>query len=152
MTAALPTAAKRAVWWMCAGAAALALGGLLLGRHRDFGSESGALVFGGTDDSPFGGLLALNQLGALVYLALIVATAAVAWLGQRKIIIGVAGVWALLALSVPAIWRNGDGGPLGASRGSNLALCLAMALGLAAIALWYPADDATASSDRSTSS
>jgi hypothetical protein len=128
----------RAVLVMCLGTAVLAVGGFVVGRHRDFGSESGALVFGATDDSPFGGLLALNQLGALVYLALAAVTAALAWTGRRVALFAVAGVWAVLALSVPIIWRDGQGGPLGASRGSNLALCLAMAVGLAAVARFAP--------------
>jgi hypothetical protein len=138
MTGALTVHAKRAVLAMCAGTAALAVGGFVVARHRDFASESGALVFGGTDDSPFGGLLALNQLGAVVYLALAVLTAGLAWTGRRAALLAVSGVWAVLALSVPIIWRDGEGGPLGASRGSNLALCLAMALGLAAVARFAP--------------
>ena len=94
--------------------------------------KSGVLLLSGSDDNPLGHVLQLNSRGAAVYLVAALLAAAGVILGQRSVVLAAAALWAALAVQV-LIWFptwTAAANPLGTNRGSNIAFCSLMALGL----------------------
>jgi hypothetical protein len=122
-------------------ALAVVLGVVALIKARDVGFteanpatvDPGAVLFGTSDDLPWGKLLQFNPLGALVTLVLGVLALVGAWLRQRWLVIVAAIGFAACAIQV--LVQFGRSSNLLGGRGGNLGVFLAFAVGLAVLAL-----------------
>jgi len=120
---------------------AVLLGVVALIKARDVGFteanpptvDPGAMLFGTSDDLPWGKLLQFNPLGALVTLMLGGAALVGAWLRARALVLVGAVGFAVVAIQVLAQFGR-DSNVLG-GRGGNLGLFLALAIGFAVLAL-----------------
>jgi hypothetical protein len=120
----------RAQLVLAASAVAFALAAFVVGAPK-----GGVLLFSNSDDNFLGHLLQLNSRGAVVYLLAGLLAAAGVLARQRLVVLAAAAVWALLAVQV-LIWFptwTSSANPLGTNRGSNLAFCLMLAVGLVAL-------------------
>lgn len=125
---------------------AVGICGLVAARDLDFTSTTGAVLFERSDDMIWGKLFQFSPLGAIVTIVL----ASVAMLGARLrqpvLVLVAAGGFVICALQV--IVQFGRSENVFGVRGGNLALFLALAVGLAALAI----ADHDANSDDTTAS
>ena len=112
------------------------IAGLIVARNAGFTSADGGILFQRTDDMIWGKLFAFSPLGALVTIALAAIALLGAWIRARALVLVAAAGYAICALQVIVQFGRSDN--VFASRGGNLSLFLALAVGLAILAL---ADD-----------
>jgi hypothetical protein len=126
---------------------AVALGVVALIKARDVGFsdayppavDSGAMLFGTDDDLPWGKLLQFNPLGALVTLALGALALVGGWLRARWLVLVAAVGFGGCAIQVLAQFGRSSNALGG--RGGNLGLFIALAVGLAVLALTPTVDE-----------
>jgi hypothetical protein len=114
------TAARRASLVLSGVSLVLGLAGLVVARELAFTAARGEIILG------LG--VSFNLLGALLTIALSVVAITGALLGNRAVLLAAAGGFAIAAVQVLAQFGR-DTNWLG-SRGSNLSLFLALAVGL----------------------
>jgi hypothetical protein len=114
------TAARRASLVLSGVSLVLGLAGLVVARELAFTAARGEIILG------LG--VSFNLLGALLTIALSVVAITGALLGNRAVLLSAAGGFAIAAVQVLAQFGR-DTNWLG-SRGSNLSLFLALAVGL----------------------
>ena len=107
--------------------------GLVGARKLGFTQADGAVLFERTDDMIWGKLVQFSPLGAIVTMALASAALVGARIGRRAIVFVASAGFAVSSLQV-IVQFGRDDNAFGA-RGGNLALALAMSVGLAALAL-----------------
>jgi hypothetical protein len=120
---------------------AIMLGVVALIKARDVGFteanppavDPGAMLFGTSDELPWGKLLQFSPLGALLTLTLGVLALVGAWLHTRLLVIVAAVGFAGCTIQVLAQFGR-DSNVLG-GRGGNLAAYLGLAVGLGVLAL-----------------
>jgi hypothetical protein len=118
------TAARRASLVLSGVSLVLGLAGLVVARELAFTAARGEIILG------LG--VSFNLLGALLTIALSVVAITGALLGNRAVLLAAAGGFAIAAVQVLAQFGR-DTNWLG-SRGSNLSLFLALAVGLWSLA------------------
>lgn len=107
--------------------------GLVVARNVGFTSADGAILFERGDDVIWAKLLQFSPLGAIVTVALASVALLGAWIRQRALVLAAAAGYAICSLQVIVQFGRSDN-VLGV-RGGNLALFLALTVGLAALAL-----------------
>jgi hypothetical protein len=95
--------------------------------------DPGAMLFGTSDDLPWGKLVQFNPLGALVTLVLAALAYVGAWFRQRAMILVAALGFGACVIQV--LVQFGRSSNVLGGRGGNLAVFLAFAVGLAVLAL-----------------
>jgi hypothetical protein len=114
------TAARRASLVLSGVSLVLGLGGLVVARDLAFTAARGEIVLG------LG--VSFNLLGALLTVALSILAISGALLGSNAVLLAAAGGYVVAAVQVVAQFGR-DTNWLG-TRGSNLSMCLALAVGL----------------------
>jgi hypothetical protein len=114
------TAARRASLVLSGVSLVLGLGGLVVARELAFTADRGEIILG------LG--VSFNPLGALLTVALSIVAISGALLGSHPVLLAAAGGYAVAAVQVVAQFGR-DTNWLG-TRGSNLSMCLALAVGL----------------------
>jgi hypothetical protein len=128
-------------------ALAIVLGVVALIKARDVGFteanpasvDTGAMLFGTDDDLPWGKLLEFNPLGALVTLTLGVLALVGGWLRIRWLVLAAAAAFG--ACAIQALVQVGRDANVLGGRGGNLGVSLALAVGLAVVALTPVVDE-----------
>jgi hypothetical protein len=107
--------------------------GLVAARDLEFTAAAGGVLFERSDDMIWGKLLEFSPLGAIVTIVLASVAMLGAWFRVRALVLIAAGGFAVCALQVIVQFGRSDN--VFGVRGGNLALFLAMAVGLATLAV-----------------
>jgi hypothetical protein len=121
---------------------AVGLAGLVVSRDVDSTAPKGAFLLDVPGDYIWGRQLAFNPLGALLMLGMGVLALGAVSTGRRPVVLSAAG--AAVALAVVTTFDLTQSNPALGSRAGNVALLLALGVGLAAIELSSPPSRASA--------